>query len=96
MAYTAPQPPNINGTCQFVDNDAICMAVQSKLNDIRTAFQPSADQDVCNTFYITATYNRTVAGTAIDATNNYPIINGDTAEHCLALFDEANTQSTGM
>jgi hypothetical protein len=87
MAYVAPQPPYIDGTCSFTDNDTICMAVQTKLNDIRTAFQPSADQQVVDTFYITATYNSTVAGTKIDDTTTFPVINGDTAEHCLALFD---------
>jgi hypothetical protein len=94
MAYVQPTAPNVNGVCTFIDNNTICMAVQTKLNDIRTAFQPSADQQVVDTFYITATYNSTVAGTAIDTTNNYPIINGDTAEHCLTLFD--GTAQQGM
>lgn len=87
MAYTPPQPPNVNGLCAFIDNSTICMAVQTKLNDIRSSFTIDEDNAAVNTFWITAKYNTTVAGTAIDASNNYPIINGDTAEHCLALFD---------
>lgn len=65
------------------------MAVQTELTTIRSAFQPSADQQVCDTFYITATYNRTIAGTALPSpqTGTFPVINGDTCEHCLSLTD---------
>lgn len=95
MAYTQPQPPYTDGICSFIDNDPICMAVQNSLNTIRSGFQPTEYQQVVDVFYITATYNSTVAGTNIDANNVYPIINGDTAQHCLYLFDNP-TQATGM
>jgi hypothetical protein len=85
MAFA--QPPYVNGICTFVDNDTICMAVQNKLDGIRKAFVPTDEQGSVDTFYITATYNSTVAGTKIDDTTTFPVINGDTAEHCLALFD---------
>lgn len=84
---TLKQPPCVDGICSFVDNSPTCMAVQTKLDSLRTAFVATDDQPVCDTFYITATYNRTIAGTPIDATTNYPLVNGDTVEHCLALFD---------
>jgi hypothetical protein len=88
------QPPYVNGiVTALMDNPVVCTAVQGKLDEIRSAFDPTDEQSVCDTFYITATYNRTVAGTNIDATNKYPLINGDTAEACLALFD-APTEGT--
>lgn len=90
------KPPFVNGLCSFVDNDAICMAVQTKLNDIRTAFVETDDQPVCDTFYITATYNSTVAGTKMYDTNTYPVVNGDTVQHCLALFDAPTGDTAPM
>lgn len=81
------QPPNVNGLCAFIDDMMICDAVSAKLAEIRDSFVPDDENEAVSTFWITAKYNSTVAGTPIDAANNYPIINGDTAEHCLSLRD---------
>lgn len=93
MAYVAPQPPAANGLCPLIDDSTICMAVQNSLASIRSSFQQTEFQSVVDTFYITSTYNSTVAGTKIDTTNVYPIINGDTCEHCLSMYDQANMPS---
>lgn len=81
------QPPNVDGICSFIDDMMVCQAVQTKLTDIRSNFVATDDVPVCDIFYITATYNRTVAGTDIDVSTKYPFINGDTAAHCLAMAD---------
>lgn len=96
MSYIPPTAPNINGLCQFIDNSDICMAVQNELASIRSSFTPDAFNATVTTFWIVAKYNSTCAGTAIPAPTggvspgNFPVINGDTAEHCLSMYDNPN------
>jgi hypothetical protein len=70
------QPPFVNG--QMTLTDAELTDIQTKLVAIRDAFAPTDDVPVCDTFYLTATYNR----------NNVDFpINGDTCEYVLGLLD---------
>lgn len=66
------QPPFCNGCMMLTDTDT--KVVQDKLVAIRDAFVPTDEQEVCDTFYITSTYNKT----------NALKINGDTCEMLLA------------
>jgi hypothetical protein len=68
------QPPFING--EMTLTDAQIKDVKDKLVSIRDAFDPTDEQPVCDTFYITATYNK--------ENPTFPI-NGDT---CNALLTE--------
>jgi hypothetical protein len=56
-------------------------AIRTKLQTIQAAFTPTDEQPVCDTFYITATYNR--------ENPDFPI-NGDTAQYLLAAVGDAN------
>ena len=69
------QPPKING--EMTLTDAQIKDITMKLVDIRTAFEETDEQPVCDTFYITSTYNRL---------NTFKI-NGDTCETLLGLYD---------
>lgn len=88
MVYVKSQPPVVNGLCAFADDEMLCMAVATKLDEIRTAHVPSEEYETATLFYITATYNRDVAETPIDEMTDYPYINGNTASFCLAMLDE--------
>lgn len=69
---TAPQ---INGEMELTQEqvDAITVALVA----IRDAFEETDEQPVCDTFYLTATYNK----------ENTLKINGDTCEALLAAHD---------
>jgi len=70
------QPPNVNG--EMTLTDAELTDIQTKLVAIRDAFVETDDVPVCDTFYLTATYNR----------NNVDFpINGDTCQYVLGLLD---------
>jgi hypothetical protein len=66
------QPPYVNG--EMTLTDAQIKDIHDKLVAIRDAFDPTDEQPVCDTFYITATYNR--------ENPTFPI-NGDTCEALL-------------
>jgi hypothetical protein len=68
------QPPKINGVMLNLTDEQIT-DIQGKLIAIRDAFDPTDDQPVCDTFYLTATYNRE---------NPTLPINGDTCNMLLA------------
>lgn len=80
------QPPFVNG--QMTLTDAELSDVQTKLVAIRDVFVETDEQPVCDTFYLTATYNR----------NNVDFpINGDTAEYILSLLNTgAETPQQGV
>lgn len=67
------QPPFVNGKMTLTTEQAT--EIQGKLTVIRDAFDPTDDQPVCDTFYLTATYNR--------ENPTFPI-NGDTCQMLLA------------
>jgi hypothetical protein len=67
------QPPYTNG--EMTLTDAQIKAVKAKLVAIRDAFDPTDEQPVCDTFYLTATYNK--------ENPTFPI-NGDTCNALLA------------
>jgi hypothetical protein len=71
------QPPNVNGIMQLTEEQIL--AIQAKLQAIQSAFEPTDEQPVCDTFYITATYNRENVGSEC---------NGDTVEYILAYVKE--------
>jgi hypothetical protein len=64
-------PPNVNGVATLTTTQT--NTVRNKLITIRDNFVPTDEQPVCDTFYITSTYN---AGNTLK-------INGDTAESLL-------------
>jgi hypothetical protein len=66
------KPPFVNG--QMVLTDGQATDIQEKLIAIREAFVETDDQPVCDTFYLTSTYNR--------ENIDFPI-NGDTCEMIL-------------
>jgi hypothetical protein len=66
------QPPFVNG--EMTLTDAQIKDIHDKLVVIRDGFDPTDEQPVCDTFYITATYNR--------ENPTFPI-NGDTCEALL-------------
>jgi hypothetical protein len=68
------QPPFVNGEMTLTDEQIV--DIKAKLVAIRDAFDPTDEQPVCDTFYITATYNK--------ENIDFPI-NGDT---CNALLTE--------
>jgi hypothetical protein len=67
------QPPNVNGVMQL--DDAVMLEIKTKLVAIQDAFIETDEQPVCDTFYMTAAYNRD---------NPDFCINGDTTEFILA------------
>ena len=67
------QPPYVNGEMTLTDEEVT--EIQTKLIAIRDAFDPTDEQPVCDTFYLTATYNR--------ENPTFPI-NGDTCNALLA------------
>jgi hypothetical protein len=68
------QPPYVNGEMTLTDEEVL--EIQAKLIAIRDVFDPTDEQPVCDTFYLTSTYNR--------ENPTFPI-NGDT---CNALLTE--------
>jgi hypothetical protein len=66
------QPPIVNGEMNLTDEQII--DIQGKLIVIRDSFDPTDEEPVCDTFYLTSTYNR--------ENPSFPI-NGDT---CSSLF----------
>lgn len=66
-------PPNVNGIAELTAAETA--TILTKLQAIQTAFIATDDQPVCDTFYITATYNKANKGKEI---------NGDTAQFILA------------
>lgn len=70
------QPPKING--EMTLTDAQVKDITDKLIAIRAAFEETDMQPFCDTFYLTATYNK----------ENTLKINGDT---CEMLLEEANS-----
>lgn len=75
------QPPKINGIMTGL-TDAQILDIQTKLVAIRDAFDPTDDQPVCDTFYLTSTYNKA----------NDLKINGDTCQ--MLLQEEQQTEGT--
>lgn len=73
------QPPHINGIDESLTEDRI-LVIQAYLQAIQTAFEPTDEQPVCDTFYVTSTYNKANVGKEI---------NGDTCEYCLAYVEGA-------
>jgi hypothetical protein len=69
---TKSKAPNINGVMELTEEQE--NVITAKLNTIRAKFEETDEQPVCDTFYLTSTYNR----------ENEFKINGDTAEHLLA------------
>jgi len=65
------QPPEVNGIMDLTEDEVL--EIQAKLQVIVSAFEPTDDQFYCDTFYMTAEYNR----------ENEAKINGDTASYCL-------------
>lgn len=63
------QPPIVDGIMSFTTAETT--TIKTKLNAIKTAFKPTDEQPVCDTFYLVATYNKQNVGKEI---------NGDTAE----------------
>jgi hypothetical protein len=84
------QPPNVNGLagfcCEFLEDgtnnpnyDAAKVTdIQNKLTAIQTAFVETDDVPICDTFYLTANYNKENPGNEI---------NGDTAQYILSLLN---------
>lgn len=66
------QPPNVNGIMSLTS--AQKAAIKTKLKTIQTAFTPTDEQPVCDTFYLVSTYNKQNVGNEI---------NGDTTEFIL-------------
>jgi hypothetical protein len=73
----------VNG--EMVLTDEQVKTIKDQLLQIQTAFVPSDEQPVCDTFYLVSTYNK--------ANQTLPI-NGDTAEMLLA--EEQPTEETGV
>lgn len=67
------KPPKINGLMALTDEQAL--DIQAKLVAIRENFEETDEQPVCDTFYLTATYNR----------ENEFKINGDTVEMLMSV-----------
>jgi hypothetical protein len=67
------QPPYVNGEMTLTDEQIT--EIHDKLVTIREAFDPTDEQPVCDTFYLTSTYNR--------ENPTFPI-NGDTCNALLA------------
>lgn len=79
----AKQPPEVNGIMDLTDAEKT--DITSKLQAIVTAFVATDDAPVCDTFYITSTYNKA---------NPSAPINGDTCSSLLAPAEA--TPSTGV
>jgi hypothetical protein len=75
----AMQPPFIDGVMELTDEEKA--QFKEQLVAIRDAFVETDEQPVCDTFYITSTYNREHSDAPI---------NGDT---CVALLSEEIPQS---
>lgn len=67
------QPPSVNGVMDLTT--AELSSILTKLQAIQSAFQPTDEVPVCDTFYLTATYNQQ---------NPTAPINGDTCEHVMS------------
>jgi hypothetical protein len=65
------QPPSINGEMDLTEVQAT--NIQVKLLTIKNSFVETDEQPVCDTFYLTSTYNK----------ENEFKINGDTCEMLL-------------
>jgi len=65
------QPPEVNGIMDLTTDEVL--EIQAKLQIIVSSFEPTDERPVCDTFYMTATYNN----------ENEIKINGDTATYCL-------------
>ncbi|WP_066316997.1 hypothetical protein [Bacillus sp. FJAT-29814] len=66
------QPPHINGVMELTEEEQA--EIKAKLVVIHDAFEETDEQPVCDTFYLTSTYNR--------ENPEFPI-NGDTVESLL-------------
>jgi hypothetical protein len=73
------KPPFVNGVMELTAEQGT--EIQVKLVAIRDAFDPTDEQPVCDTFYLTATYNL--------ENPDFPI-NGDTCEFLLAEVGEVD------
>jgi hypothetical protein len=72
MNVAIKQPPNVNGEMELTEVQKT--NIKAKLLVIQDAFVETDEQSVCDTFYLTATYNK----------ENAFKINGDTCEMLLA------------
>lgn len=72
------QPPNVNGVMNLTAEQTA--SIKAALTAIQSAFVETDEQPVCDTFYLTATYNQQ---------NPDAPINGDTAEYVLGSGDHA-------
>jgi hypothetical protein len=78
------QPPQIGGVMDLTPEQETDL--KAKLEAIVQAFEPTDEQPVCDTFYVTATYNR----------DNEFKLNGDTVEYLLQPQTEEQTPITGV
>jgi hypothetical protein len=76
------KPPKINGEMTLTDTQI--KDITDKLVVIRSAFEETDEQPVCDTFYLTATYNK----------ENTFKINGDTCEALLEVHDAPVIEET--
>lgn len=67
------QPPSTNGVMTLTETDKAI--IKTKLQSIQSAFAPTDETLVCDTFYLVSTYNKQNIGAEI---------NGDTAEFLLS------------
>ena len=68
--------PTVGGVMELTEEDIT--QIKDKLVLIREAFVATDEQPVCDTFYLTSTYNKT---------NTFKI-NGDTAQYVLGYVNE--------
>lgn len=72
------QPPNVNGVMDLTTEQTA--SIKAALEVIQSAFVETDEQPVCDTFYLTATYNQQ---------NPDAPINGDTCQFVLGSGDHA-------
>lgn len=76
------QPPYANGVMVLTDEQII--DIKTKLDVIISAFEPSDEQPVIDTFYITSTFNKE---------NPDAPVNGDTVQFILTPVEEQPAES---
>jgi hypothetical protein len=79
---TLKQPPFVNGEMTLTNEQVL--EIREKLVVIRESFEETDEHPVCDTFYLTSTYNRE---------NPDQPINGDTCEMLLAEDGEADGET---
>jgi hypothetical protein len=74
--------PYVNGIVEGLSEEEI-LSIQEKLQAIQAEFDPTDEQPTCDTFYLVVTYVKNHS-----SDTDFILINGDTAEHCLAYVKE--------